>query len=101
MESFNYLIEKINFAEFKDFPFRHLLIENFFSTEHFEAMSTNNQIRLKKPQNTELLIKDMLEIGWRPQIFPGCTNSIRSISSTITQATIWKVEKVTQLVHLA
>ena len=49
---FKYLIEKIHDAGFKSEPFTHLYIKNFLSDEHFNAITSSDEINLP-PQTTD------------------------------------------------
>ncbi|MEW4568757.1 hypothetical protein AB1L88_12900 [Tautonia sp. JC769] len=69
---FGYLISKIREAEFQDVPFRHLIIENFLSNEHFDAIVSSDEIRVPPQPDDESLFDDLFSRGYRIIGFPGC-----------------------------
>jgi len=76
MHDFYYLLYKIKTAPFMDTPFRHLLIENFLSADHFDAIVTSPEIARPSAPDTRQLIADLQKTGYEVQEFPGCKNSI-------------------------
>lgn len=77
MNSYSYIIDKINSASFFDDPFKHIYIEDFLSQEHLELLTSFEQIQLPKRNSTEDLISHLQKIGYKQQMFPGCTTSIK------------------------
>jgi hypothetical protein len=73
---FNYIIEKIQAADFIFKPFRHLYVENLLNQEHFDLFEKNPQINFAEFDITEELIQHLLENDYVIQKFPGCTESI-------------------------
>ena len=73
---FKYLSEKIKQAEFQNSPFKHIIIENFFNKEHFNAIIESKQIHFEKSPNTETMIDTLYKKGYKTQSFPGCSESI-------------------------
>ena len=53
MSQFKYLSEKILDAEFGDSPFKHVLIEDFLSEEHLQAVINDPQIHWDETASTE------------------------------------------------
>jgi hypothetical protein len=69
---FDYVINKIESAEFTESPFRHLYIEDLFSEEHFSAITSAREIGLP-PQNSDSELFDALfGNGYKIINFPGC-----------------------------
>ncbi|HVJ18611.1 MAG TPA: hypothetical protein VM686_24490 [Polyangiaceae bacterium] len=77
MGEFGYLIEKIERAEFRQDPFRFVLIDDFLSREHFDQIVSLEQIRRPVAKSTEVLVSDLLNSGYKVQHFPGCTTSVK------------------------
>lgn len=76
MKEFLYITDKIMDTNFSYDPFKQIYIEDFFSKEHFELITTANQIKFPIPESTENLISYLQEKGYAPVNFPGCTTSI-------------------------
>jgi hypothetical protein len=74
--NFNYIIDKINSAEFEIEPFKHVYIEDFLSEEHFNHIINLEQINLPKFETTKDLCNMLLEKKYNPVSFPGCTTDI-------------------------
>ena len=72
MNEFKYLSEKILNANFGASPFKHILIENFLSKEHLQAVISDPQIHWDETSCTEELISNLFEKGYEVQKFPGC-----------------------------
>jgi hypothetical protein len=72
MNEFKYLSEKILNANFGASPFKHILIENFLSKEHLQAVISDPQIHWGETSCTEELISNLFEKGYEVQKFPGC-----------------------------
>jgi hypothetical protein len=75
-KDFMYLREKILDAQFVEFPFRHLYIEDFLSKEHLNLVINYKKIKLSNQESTERLINLLLTEGYDIQHFPGCTESV-------------------------
>lgn len=73
MSEFNYILENINKAEFKNEPFRHLEINNFLSEEHLNMILSDNQIHFNEVVSDDELIKELEERSYEIECFPGCT----------------------------
>lgn len=69
---FNYIIKKIQEAEFISAPFAHLYIEDFLSAEHLRLLQTSPQLLLEIQESTENLIAELGRQGYQIQEFPGC-----------------------------
>lgn len=75
MHTFTYLVEKIRTAEFIDFPFPHLHINNFLSEEHLDIIINDKQIHFKKVDDNNFLYQKLIEENWAIQQFPGCLSN--------------------------
>jgi len=73
---FQYLIDKINNANFEVEPFKHIIINEFFTEEHFNKIISDAQIKRPIAKNNKDLVDDLLKNGYVPQEFPGCITSI-------------------------
>tara|TARA_R100001129_G_scaffold156017_1_gene119130 strand:+ start:106 stop:954 length:849 start_codon:yes stop_codon:yes gene_type:complete len=76
MSQFKYLSEKILDAEFGDSPFKHVLIEDFLSEEHLQAIINDPQIHWDETASTEELISKLFEKSYVVQKFPGCITDV-------------------------
>lgn len=74
---FSYILRKIEGAEFATDPFPHLLIEDFFSQEHFSKIINSKQIKLKKMHRSADLLGELRELGYKSIDFPGSITSER------------------------
>ena len=72
MNEFSYLSEKILKSEFEYIPFKHILIEDFLSEEHFQKVINDPQIHWDVNKNTEELVNTLFQNGYEVQKFPGC-----------------------------
>lgn len=75
IEEFGYLLEKIKNSPFQTSPFKHLLMFDFLSQEHFQKIVNLEEIKRPTFSNTESLIEDLLDNGYKVHNFPGCTTS--------------------------
>lgn len=92
LAEFGYLLEKIENADFNTTPFKFVLIKNFLSKEHFEEITTAQEIKRPKASTTENLIEDLQQNGYSVQMFPGCTTSVEEYLHAYNTK-IWKVDK--------
>lgn len=76
MSEFNYILDRINNADFQSDPFKFIYLENFLSDEHFEIITTDPQINIDEVGSTEELMETLLGRSYKPVPFPGCTTSI-------------------------
>ena len=76
MSKYEYLIDKVKGADFSFKPFKHIIIKNFLSEEHFKEIVNTPQIRKHNLPNTKALIQELLEDGYDIQTFPGCITSV-------------------------
>jgi hypothetical protein len=75
LKEFGYIIERINKASFESSPFKHLIMFDFLSPDHFQAVTEANEINRPEFSSTENLIQDLFDTGYQVQNFPGCTTS--------------------------
>ena len=66
---FSYLIEKIERAQFKEEPFRRIYLEDFFSPEHFNAITASAEINTRPAQTGAELLNLRKKHGFRPIAF--------------------------------
>lgn len=92
MKEFGYLMDRIESQPFAMEPFKHLLIDDFLSPEHFKAMTTAVEINRPVAPTTEKLIEDLQENGYTVQTFPGCTSSIDEYLTAYNSGN-WGVDK--------
>lgn len=64
MSEYGYLIDKIKGTEFSFKPFKHIVIENFLSEEHFTKVVGDPQIKKHNLPNTKKLIQELLRDGY-------------------------------------
>jgi hypothetical protein len=75
---FQYLLDKIESADFLDSPFRHLEIADFFSEFHLSALLESPQIKLPQVSSDIELVKLLDERGYTAIGFPGATTDVDS-----------------------
>jgi len=68
---FDYLIKKIDEADFLDYPFRHIEISNFFSEEDFEEIITSEEINTQACCSDEEVFESLFLSGYKLIPFPG------------------------------
>lgn len=78
MENLNYLAEKIKAAKITEYPFRHVYIEDFFSDEHFEELTSSKEIKLRQCEDDEDVISALVEQNYEIITFPGTVNDAKS-----------------------
>ena len=72
--NFDYLIEKINIADFSKSPFKHIYIEDFFDEIHFQEITKSKEIAPPLATNDNELIDGLYSQGFKIITFPGCVN---------------------------
>jgi hypothetical protein len=92
LQEFGYLLDKIEKTEFSYSPFKALLINDFLSKEHFDAITGADEINRPVFDKTEKLIDDLIQSGYKVQPFPGCTTSIKDYLSCYNMDK-WPVDK--------
>ena len=73
---FDYILEKINNAEFETDPFKFIYIEDFLSQEHFDLITQNDQINFPEFNKIEDMIQHLNNNNYAPVPFPGCTTDV-------------------------
>lgn len=81
MNQFGYISQKILDAETSLDPFKHILIENFLSDDHFDAIISDQQVHFREASSTKDLINLLSSNHYKVQNFPGCTNNINEYLS--------------------
>jgi hypothetical protein len=78
---FDYVIKKIENAEFTETPFRHLYLENLFSPEHFDEITSAPEVHIPPKRDDTDLFNALFSNGYKIVNFPGCiTNQKRYIA---------------------
>lgn len=70
----SYVIEKIRDAEFSDYPFRHLEINDLFKVEDFKAIVKAPEVSISASSDSDLF-HELFKNQYKIISFPGCTNS--------------------------
>lgn len=73
---FEYLAERVAEAPFGQDPFRHVYIEEFFSPEHFRAITQQPEIHIPEASSDEDLIGKLRQSGYEVISFPGTTTDV-------------------------
>jgi hypothetical protein len=74
---FSYLIEKVKNADFEFDPFKHIYIEDFFSNQHFDEITSCTEILSPVASTDTELINGLVHKGFKPISFPGCVTNIK------------------------
>jgi hypothetical protein len=69
--AFDYLLDKLADAEFRSDPFRHIWIDDLFTSEHFAAITEAPEIDVSAPTDEEVL-DALFGQGYQIIDFPGC-----------------------------
>mgnify|MGYP004050035157 FL=1 len=69
---FNYLTDKIKNADFSDYPFRHIYIENFLSDSDFKEIITSDEINIPSSDSDENLFDNLFDLSYQIVPFAGC-----------------------------
>ncbi len=72
MSNFNYLINKIEEADFSNAPFKHIYIENFLKQDDFNEIVSSPEIFLSKANDDNDLFEKLFSSGYKIVPFPGC-----------------------------
>jgi hypothetical protein len=70
--TFSYLLDKIRTAPISTDPFPHVYIGEFFSAEHFAAITSAPEIRLTDVSTDPQLFDSLFANGYKIIDFPGC-----------------------------
>ena len=71
---FNYILDRINSANFIQYPFKLLYLKNILKPEHFNAIINSTTVNMHA-NTTEILI-NKLQKQYESIDFPGCTINI-------------------------
>ncbi|NKB21236.1 MAG: hypothetical protein GKS01_12135 [Alphaproteobacteria bacterium] len=77
MSEFEYILDRINDAEFGDEPFHHIYVKDILSDEHFALITRSDDVNIPNSENTEDLIRSLLKRNYKVIPFPGCTTSVK------------------------
>jgi len=72
---FTYILKKIQDAKIIEYPFPHLDINNFLSNEHLELIIKDKQLHLNQKKTHDDIYNELINNGWKIQVFPGCTSN--------------------------
>lgn len=70
--NFDYILRKIAQAEFLDFPFPHVEIDNLLLPEHFATLTAAEEIAINDLQSDDELFSKLFAAGYRIVEHPGC-----------------------------
>jgi len=78
---FEYLLRKIKRSKFKNYPFKHTYIENFFNHHDFKKITSSKEICLKNLKSDNDLFNNLFNNNYKIINFPGCiTNQTKYIN---------------------
>lgn len=78
---FNYVIEKIENADFRETPFRHVYVEDLFSPDHFSEIVSAREVNIAGQESDSALFDTLFDHGYKIVNFPGCiTNKSKYIA---------------------
>ena len=75
MNSFNYILKKIEDAEFIEIPFKFLYIEDFLNQSDFDEL-VSSHVMNTKGESFYKLNNELVENGWEPHLHPGTFKSL-------------------------
>jgi hypothetical protein len=73
---FSYLSQKIEGSKFKKEPFDHIVVDDFFTDEHFNKITNSKQIKTRKFETHKDVVDGLIGLGYEPQPFPGCITDV-------------------------
>jgi len=71
-DRFDYLADKIKNADFSDYPFQHICIENFLSDSDFKEIITSDEINVPSSDSDENLFDNLFDLSYKIVPFAGC-----------------------------
>ena len=74
---FDYLINKIKSSPFREKPFKHIYIEDFFAQEDFRSITNDSEIKIKECSNDEELFTELFKKNYKVIDFPACTTNYK------------------------
>lgn len=75
---FDYLLDKVRDAEFVEEPFKHLYIEDLFTPDDFEAITSCPEIAIAEARDDDDLFQKLFDAGYKIIDFPGCTTDMKA-----------------------
>jgi len=69
---FTYIKKKILEAEFIEYPFKHIYIDDFFNPKDFNDIVNNEQIKLEISRDDKDIFKNLFKNNYKVINFPGC-----------------------------
>jgi hypothetical protein len=76
MERFDYVVEKLRDAKFQYYPFKHIYIEDLFSSGDFAEIINSPEVRLPPVDSDEALVSLLHGANFKEILFPGTTIDI-------------------------
>jgi hypothetical protein len=83
LNNFDYIIKKIHSAKLINRPFKHYIIKNIFSEEHYSLLQKSDEINIGPAKDVHELIKKLLECNYEIETFPGCVTDVEEYISAI------------------
>jgi hypothetical protein len=77
MSKFDYILDKIDTAPFDNDPFKHVYIENLFSSDHFAEITSLPEINVDPVETDEALFAALYKLNYKEIEFPGTTTNIK------------------------
>lgn len=74
--NFEYILDKIDKAQFSNSPFKHLYIEELFSSKDFDAIINSPEIKTNECGNDQELFDQLFKKGYDVIKFPGCIGDV-------------------------
>ena len=71
-QRFSYLLDEIANAEFQQYPFKHIYIDNFLREQDFAAIISAPEVALAPVSSDEALFDQLFDRGYKILPFPGC-----------------------------
>ena len=75
---FDYLINKIKSSPFREEPFKHIYIEDFFTQEDFRSITNDSEIKIKECPNDEELFSELFKQNYKDP-------NVKNLESTVAQ----------------
>lgn len=91
MLNFDYLAQKILDAKFLYSPFKHLIINDFLSNEHFTQLTTHKQVKFDTFNTLNDVIETLIKAGYVSVSMPGGTSSIDEYINSLSTNN-WNVD---------
>ena len=75
---FDYILRKINKAQFKYFPFKHIEIKNLFTKKDFLEIINSKEIKIPIKKDSKSLIEYFFNNDYKSINFPGSVTSVNA-----------------------